>query len=158
MKKVYLALGSNMGQREGYLNAALSALQGPDLRRVRVSSLYETEPIGLREQAWFLNMAAEFETDLFPLQLLHRTQRVELDLGRRRAVRNGPRTIDIDVLYFGSTVMQSGELTIPHPRLHERRFVLEPLAEIAPEFRDPAAGCTVRQLLAAVEGQKVRRL
>ncbi|HVV45557.1 MAG TPA: 2-amino-4-hydroxy-6-hydroxymethyldihydropteridine diphosphokinase, partial [Bryobacteraceae bacterium] len=105
MKLVYLGLGSNIGDREAMLKTALDRLDAPDLRRRRVSSLYETEPIGFREQDWFLNLVAEFETTLFPKQLLHRMQKVELGLGRRRMVRNGPRTIDIDILLFGNAVM-----------------------------------------------------
>ena len=157
MKTVYLALGSNLGDREGYLNSALKALEQPDLRLTKRSSFYETEPIGMRDQGWFLNMAAQFETELFPLQLLHRTQRIERDLGRKRIVLNGPRTADIDILFFGDAIISGPELAIPHPRLRERRFVLEPLAEIAPDFRDPVTGHTISKLLAAVKGQTVRR-
>lgn len=158
MKIVYLALGSNVGDRRGNLHAALDGLSKPDLHLLQPSSIYETEPMGLREQAWFLNMAARFETSLFPLQLLHRTQRVERELGRRRTVRNGPRTIDIDILFYGDSVIRSQELTVPHPRLPERRFVLEPLAEIAPALRDPATGRGVAQMLGRLKGQVVRRV
>ncbi len=157
MKLVYLGLGSNIGDREAMLKAALDRLDAPDLRRRRVSSLYETEPIGFREQDWFLNLVAEFETTLFPKQLLHRMQKVELGLGRRRMVRNGPRTIDIDILLFGNAVMQTDELEIPHPRYRERRFTLAPLAELNPELRDPVTRQTVSEMLSMLEGQSVRR-
>jgi 2-amino-4-hydroxy-6-hydroxymethyldihydropteridine diphosphokinase len=122
MKLVYLGLGSNMGDREALLKLALDELAAPDLRLVRVSSVYETEPVGLREQRWFLNLVAEFETELFPKQLLRRTQRIEVALGRKRTIVNGPRTIDIDILLYGKTVMKTEELEIPHPRYRERRY------------------------------------
>jgi 2-amino-4-hydroxy-6-hydroxymethyldihydropteridine diphosphokinase len=152
-----MGLGSNMGDRELLLRRALEQLAGPDLRLLRTSGLYETEPIGLREQAWFLNLVAEFETSLFPKQLLHRAQRVERDLGRKRTVANGPRTVDIDILLYGNTAMECDELTIPHPRYHERRFVLAPLAELNPKLRDPRSGRTVWAMLDALEGQAVRK-
>ena len=115
MKIVYLGLGSNIGDREAHIDAALQALNAPDLRLLRRSSLYETEPIGFKDQGWFLNMVAEFETDLFPKQLLQRMQKVEIGMGRVRTVRNGPRTIDIDILLYGNAVIQTGELEVPHP-------------------------------------------
>jgi len=157
LKVVYLGLGSNVGDREAQLQEALGKLEAPDLRLQRVSSVYETEPIGLREQAWFLNLAAEFRTDLFPKQLLHRIQRVERELGRKRVVLNGPRTIDIDILLYGNAVINAGELTVPHPRYRERRFVLEPLAELNPSLRDPVTGRSVAELLRDLRGQAVRR-
>jgi 2-amino-4-hydroxy-6-hydroxymethyldihydropteridine diphosphokinase len=157
LKIVYLGLGSNMGDREALLRAALERLDTPDLRLLRVSSAYETEPVGLREQAWFFNVAAEFETVLFPKQLLHRTSRVEKELGRRRTVPNGPRTIDIDILLYGDSVVKTEELEIPHPRYQERRFVLAPLAELKPDLRDPVTGKTVSELLGALRGQAVKR-
>jgi 2-amino-4-hydroxy-6-hydroxymethyldihydropteridine diphosphokinase len=155
LKLVYLGLGSNMGDREAFLRSALDKLDSPELQLRKTSSLYETEPIGFREQGWFLNMAAEFETDLFPKQLLHRIQRVELQLGRKRLLVNGPRTIDIDVLLYGNSVIRTNELEVPHPRFRERRFVLEPLAELNCGLRDPVTGRTVAELLAQVSGQKL---
>ena len=147
-----------MGDSETLLQSALDGLNGPDLRLRRVSSLYETEPIGLREQRWFLNLAAEFETELFPKQLLHRIQKIEKELGRRRtAVRNGPRTIDIDILLYGNSVITADELEIPHPRYRERRFVLAPLAELNPELRDPVTRKTVAEMLAGLKGQAIRK-
>jgi 2-amino-4-hydroxy-6-hydroxymethyldihydropteridine diphosphokinase len=158
LKIVYLGLGSNIGDREALLQSALDALKGPGLRLRRVSSLYETEPVGLRDQRWFLNLAAEFETDLFPRQLLHRIHRIERQLGRRRIVVNGPRTIDIDILLYGNAVVNTEELEIPHPRYRERRFTLAPLAELQPDLRDPVTGKSVKDLLAALQGQDARRL
>ena len=158
MKIVYLGLGSNVGDSETLLQSALDGLNGPDLKLLRVSSLYETEPVGLREQRWFLNLAAEFETKLFPKQLLHRIQKIEQDLGRRRTlVRNAPRTIDIDILLYGNFVITTDELEIPHPRYRERRFTLAPLAELNPELRDPVTRKTVAEMLAGLRGQAIRK-
>lgn len=158
MKVVYLGLGSNMGDREALLRSALQKLESQDLRLRRVSGFYETEPVGLREQAWFLNLVAEFETELMPRQLLHRAQRVERELGRKRTVANGPRTVDVDLLLYGNSVIRCEELVVPHPRYHERRFVLAPLAELNPGLRDPVSGRTVIQMLHDVRGQAVRKL
>jgi 2-amino-4-hydroxy-6-hydroxymethyldihydropteridine diphosphokinase len=159
MKIVYLSLGSNLGDREQTLQSALDHLHAPDLRIVRISSVYETEPVDFKEQRHFLNLVAEAETDLFPLLLLARIQKVELQFGRKRAgPPKGPRTIDIDILLFGRFAIQSARLEVPHPRMHERRFVLAPMVELAPDLRHPALGRTVRELLADLEGQKIRKV
>jgi 2-amino-4-hydroxy-6-hydroxymethyldihydropteridine diphosphokinase len=126
------------------------------LRLGRVSSIYETEPIGFAEQRWFLNLVAEAETDLFPMQLLVRTLKIERALGRVRTVKNGPRTIDIDILLYGKAVIHSAILDVPHPRIAERRFVLAPLAELAPELRHPVTHKSVREMLDAAPAQAVR--
>ena len=144
-----------MGHREGLLRQALDLLAGPGLRLLRISNLYETEPVGLAGQPWFLNLVAEFETDLPPLELLQRAQQAELALGRTRTIPNGPRTVDIDILLYGPLVMETEALTIPHPRYHERRFVLAPLAELKPQLRDPRTGTTVEELLHGLQGQAV---
>ena len=157
MKIVYLGLGSNLGDRAAYLQSAVDELKARDLRLRRVSSLYETEPVGLREQGWFLNQVAEFETELFPLQLLQRIQRIERKLGRRRILVDGPRTIDIDILLYGNAIVKAAGLEIPHPRYRERRFVLEPLAELNPALKDPETRKTVTAMLDAVRGQVVRK-
>ena len=157
MKVVYLGLGSNIGDREAMIEAALAALNSPELRLNRVSSLYETEPIGFRDQGWFLNCVAEFETELFPKQLLQRMQKVEIAMGRVRSVRNGPRNIDIDILLLGNVVMQTEELEIPHPRYRERRFTLAPLAELNSEMRDPVTGRTMAEMLGDLTGQAARK-
>ncbi len=157
MKTIYLGLGSNIGDRERKLQAALDRLSAPDLIVKRVSSVYETEPVYLKEQRQFLNAVVEAETELFPMMLLSRIQKIELALGRKRfGAPNGPRTIDIDILFYGSSTVTSGKLDIPHPRLHERRFVMAPMEELAPDFRHPHLHKTMRQLLAGVEGQNVR--
>jgi 2-amino-4-hydroxy-6-hydroxymethyldihydropteridine diphosphokinase len=157
MKKIYLGLGSNLGQREAMLQAAIQALESPRLHILRLSPIYETEPMDMPNQPWFLNLVAEAETDLFPLQLLHRTSKVEALLGRRRLALKGPRTIDIDILIYGSAVVSTPKLEIPHPRFRARRFVLAPLADLAPSLRDPVTKRTVRELLAQLRGQAVRK-
>ena len=125
---------------------------------LRESPIYETEPVGYTEQRWFLNMVVEAETALFPLQLLTRTAKIEQRLGRARTVPNGPRTIDIDVLLYGTAVLHSPRLEVPHPRMQERRFVLAPLADLAPDLRHPVLRQTIRELLGAAPPQKIRRL
>ncbi|MGH9719396.1 MAG: 2-amino-4-hydroxy-6-hydroxymethyldihydropteridine diphosphokinase [Bryobacteraceae bacterium] len=158
MKTVYLSLGSNLGDREQMIQRAVGRIHAPDLAVKLVSSIYETEPIGPKHQGWFLNAVAEVETDLFPLQLLSRLQKVELELGRKRLASQGPRSIDIDILLYGGFVIRSARLVVPHPRMHERRFVLEPLAELAPELRHPGLRSTIRELLSKVLNQSSRKL
>jgi 2-amino-4-hydroxy-6-hydroxymethyldihydropteridine diphosphokinase len=158
MKTVYLSLGSNLGDREGYLRRAIARIGAAGVRVLRVSSLYETEPLEVRDQPRFLNLVVEAETELFPKQLLARLLKIELDLGRRRGQPKGPRSIDIDILLYGRSVIESAELTVPHLRLAERRFVLEPLAELAPDLRHPVNYRTMRELLPATAGQGVRKV
>jgi 2-amino-4-hydroxy-6-hydroxymethyldihydropteridine diphosphokinase len=156
--KIYLSLGSNLGDRERHLQDALDLLQAPDLRIQRVSPVYETEPREVRNQPWFLNLVVEAQTDLFPKQLLARTSKIERQLGRRRLMEKGPRTADIDILFIGSFVLRTPTLTVPHPRFAERRFVLAPLADLVPEWRDPVSRRSVRELLAGTADQNVRRV
>jgi 2-amino-4-hydroxy-6-hydroxymethyldihydropteridine diphosphokinase len=158
MKKVYLALGSNLGDRASTLANALAQMESPELHVLRASSVYETEPRELADQPWFLNQVAEVETSLFPRQLLTRLKRMEIALGRRPSVPKGPRAIDIDILFYGDAVVSTTDLTIPHPGIAERRFVLEPLAELAPDLRHPQTGKTIREMLPAVASQRARRL
>jgi 2-amino-4-hydroxy-6-hydroxymethyldihydropteridine diphosphokinase len=127
------------------------------IRVVRESPIYETEPVGYTAQRWFLNMVVEAETALFPMQLLTRTGKIERALGRVRIIPNGPRTIDIDILLYGTAVVRTPRLEIPHPRMHERRFVLAPLADLAPDLRHPVSRKTVRQMLNEALPQVVRR-
>ncbi|MBC8167733.1 MAG: 2-amino-4-hydroxy-6-hydroxymethyldihydropteridine diphosphokinase [Bryobacteraceae bacterium] len=158
MKKiVYLSLGSNLGNREEMLRTAIEALHSEDCRIERVSPVYETEPMYLTAQGEFLNLVVEAHSTLFPVRLLTRIARIERETGRRRSVRNGPRLIDIDIVLFGKFVVNTKDLQIPHPRMAERRFVLEPLVELAPELRHPVTGKTMRQLLADLPPALIRR-
>jgi 2-amino-4-hydroxy-6-hydroxymethyldihydropteridine diphosphokinase len=157
-KRVYLGLGSNIGDREAHLNGAVERLGVEGIRVLRVSPLYETEPVDYTEQRWFLNLVVEAETGLFPMQLLSRTSKIERELGRIRGIPKGPRTIDIDILLYANAVVRMTKLEIPHPRMGERRFVLAPLADLAPDLRHPVARLTIREMLAAAPPQTVRLL
>ena len=165
-KRVFLSIGSNLGDRALHLSRALDLLDAQHIAIVSRSSLYETEPRDMpARQPWFLNMAAECRTRLFPLQLLKVLHSIERDLGRARpsAAQTPapripqPRTIDLDILLFGNTVMHTPRLTVPHPRMFERRFVLEPLLEIAPDLRRPDTKEPLHNYLAGVASQKLRK-
>lgn len=154
----YLSLGSNVGDRAASLRAAIDRLAEAGALQA-ISSFYETEPVNVRDQPWFLNCAVSLETDLAPRELLERMLAIEEALGRRRTRNKGPRIVDIDILLAGDQVIAEPGLTIPHPALQERRFVLEPLVEIAPQARHPVLRKTARELLAALPaGQSVRRV
>jgi len=158
MKIVYLSLGSNVGDRETHLARARERLNADGLRLLRASAIYETEPRDFPDQPWFLNQVVEIESGLFPKQLLERTQKIERALGRIPTHPKGPRTIDIDILLYGDTILSTPGLEIPHARLPDRRFVLEPLAELAPDLRHPRTGSTVSEMLAQVKNQKVEKI
>jgi 2-amino-4-hydroxy-6-hydroxymethyldihydropteridine diphosphokinase len=144
---VHLGWGSNQGDRAGHWAAACEALALGGVRILRESSIYETAPVGGPAQGPFLNGAVEAETDLTPWQLLRLLKSIEAALGRRPAPRNSPRPIDLDILMMGETVLETRDLTVPHPRLAERRFVLVPLSEIAPRLRHPVLKTRIRELL-----------
>ena len=156
---VYLSLGSNLGDREKNLRAAITALPKANLRLTRVSSLYETEPVDLREQPWFLNCVVQGETELAALALLRVLRGIESRMGSKKLVPKGPRLIDIDILLYGDETIDTPDLQVPHPRMLLRRFVLVPLAEIAPKLKHPAWEETVTELGAKVrDSSEVRRL
>ncbi len=158
LTKVYLALGSNLGDRQNNLEGAVKRL-AEKLVIEQTSSLYETEPIGYREQPLFLNAVCCATTELGPFDLLHLNQETERALGRVPSFPDGPRLIDIDILFYGDRVIATPQLTIPHPHLAERAFVLVPLAEIAARLVHPVLRKTVEELTARVGGQDgVRRV
>ena len=157
-KTVYLSLGSNVGDREANLRNAIEKLQAIG-NPVAISSFYETEPVDVAAQPWFLNCAVKFDTEKMPRQLIASILALEQEMGRSRKQKKAPRTIDIDILLFGSSCIEIPSLTVPHARMHERRFVLEPLAEIAPETRHPVFKRTIRELRDALPpGQTVRKI
>lgn len=155
---VYLSLGSNVGDRENHLRDAIARLETKG-SIVSVSSFYETEPVDFTDQAWFLNCAVAIETTETAKQLMAMILHIEREMGRQRLQKKGPRIIDIDILIFSDAVIDRPELTVPHPAMQRRRFVLEPLAEIAPDVRHPMLKKTVRELLEVLPpGQQVRKL
>ncbi|MBI1898009.1 MAG: 2-amino-4-hydroxy-6-hydroxymethyldihydropteridine diphosphokinase [Acidobacteria bacterium] len=158
MKTIYLGLGSNVGDREQALRETVRRLQSPELRITRLSAVYETSPRDAEDQPWFLNMVVEARTSLFPMRLLLRVLNIERAMGRKRIFDKGPRVIDIDILLYGKAVIDSAQLVVPHPRMLERRFVLEPLAELAPDLRHPVVLRRISDLLEATEGQATRRV
>lgn len=146
MTTAYLSVGSNLGDRPANMYTCVERLA--ELGKVtRVSSLYETEPMEMRDQPWFLNCVVQLETALTAHQLLKGIQKIETDLGRKRVIAKGPRTIDIDILLFGSLIECDHSLQIPHPAMHLRRFVLAPLTELAPDIVHPVLNKTARELL-----------
>ncbi len=161
LKTAYLSLGSNLGDRAAHIEQALAALSQAGVVVLRRSALYETEPVGTAPQRWFVNCVVEIETELMPVALLHTLKRIEREMGRNPSSGPQPaaRSIDLDILAYGQHVLDSPELTIPHPRLAERRFVLQPLLELAPDWCHPITRLSVTEMLSALrDSSTVRRL
>jgi 2-amino-4-hydroxy-6-hydroxymethyldihydropteridine diphosphokinase len=152
---VYIGIGSNLGDKVANCLRAITAIVADRRNRiVRCSPLYQTEPVGKKEQDWFVNGAFAVETSMEPRELLDFLLAIEKMMGRVRGERWGPRVIDLDILIFGNEVINQGDLQIPHPRLHERRFVLVPLWDIAPHLVHPLLGKTISQILSALPGEE----
>ncbi len=148
MTIVYIGLGSNIGDRVGNIQRALAILKGKKpFSLLRVSSLYRTAPVGYEAQEWFANAVAEGETSLAPSALLELLQSIEKEMGRDTPFKWGPRNIDLDLLLYGNRIIHEANLTVPHPLADQRRFVMEPLAELAPEGMHPTTGTTFREIL-----------
>jgi 2-amino-4-hydroxy-6-hydroxymethyldihydropteridine diphosphokinase len=148
MPTAYISLGSNLGNRIGFLKEALERLGGSkESIIVKRSPVYETQPVGPQDQRWFLNLVIEVQTPLDPESLLDRLLAIEDQMGRKRDEHWGPRNIDLDILLYDDRVVNSDRLTIPHPRLHQRRFIVVPLSEIAPQASHPILGRTIREIL-----------
>jgi 2-amino-4-hydroxy-6-hydroxymethyldihydropteridine diphosphokinase len=157
MERIFLSLGSNIGDRAANIARAIANLGKRGVRVVKQSQLYETEPVELREQDWFLNGVVEVATEQSPQELMKTLLAIERSMGRERLIPKGPRIIDMDVLLFGDRVVNEAELDIPHPRMTERRFVLVPLAEIAPEAIHPALNKSAAELLATTADRSIVR-
>ena len=153
---VFIALGTNLGERLTNLRMAIAAL-APDVSVLTESHVYETPPWGYEDQPAFLNMVVKAETDLEPESLLTYLKQIEAELGREKSIRWGPRLIDLDILFYDNLVINTPPLIIPHPRLHERGFVLVPLADIASEFTHPVLGKSVNEFLAEIDTGEIVR-
>jgi len=153
----YIGIGSNLGEPVANCNRAIRAMTAdPRNRVVEVSPFYRTEPVGKTDQGWFVNAVAALETSRSPRDLLNFLQTIEREMGRERKEKWGPRIIDLDILFYNEQVMRGEDLVVPHPRLHERRFVLTPLNDIAPDLRHPLLRKSISELLAELpEGEKV---
>ncbi|WP_409290949.1 2-amino-4-hydroxy-6-hydroxymethyldihydropteridine diphosphokinase [Peribacillus sp. SCS-37] len=155
----YLSLGSNIKDRLEHLTSAVRSLAGdPSVRVAKVSSIYETDPVGYTGQDCFLNIAVEVKTFLSPAELLEKCQSIERELGRKRVIRWGPRTIDLDILLYNHENIETESLSVPHPRMHERAFVLVPLLELNPSLKDPVSQTLLADFLEAIPDKEGVRL
>ena len=158
-ERVFIAIGSNMGERESNCLRAVDKLSSTDsIELVARSSLYLTAPWGMTEQRDFVNAVVEIRSSLPPSVLMERLREIECSMGRRPSVKWGERVIDLDIIYYGERVLEEPGLKIPHPRMRERGFVLVPLEEIAPDFKHPVSGQTTRELTSLAEDSPIRRL
>jgi len=156
-ERVFIAIGSNLGDREANCRSAIEHLKGdPRVRVIKESAFYETEPWGKTEQPAFINAAVEIETDLAPKELLALLKNIEDRVGRKARERWGPREIDLDIIFYGDRVIKEEGLTIPHPEAHNRRFVIEPIAEMAPEFIHPVLEEKLYDILIRLHNRPVR--
>jgi 2-amino-4-hydroxy-6-hydroxymethyldihydropteridine diphosphokinase len=155
----YIGIGSNLGDSlKNCKNAVEILSRGKGIELKTVSSFYKTEPVGIENQNYFINAVVEIKTDLSALNLMHEVQNIENDMGRERRVKGGPRIIDLDLLFYGQNVVNDHNLIIPHPEIHKRRFVLEPLCEIAPYFIHPSFGISIRGLNDRLSDNKIVEL
>ncbi len=153
---VYLALGSNLGNRLANLNAAIDNFS-PQMRVMKKSDVYETPPWGFTDQPAFLNQAVKAETYMQPAPLLHHLKRLEVALGRKPGFQNGPRLLDLDILFYDDAILDSPALKLPHPRMHERAFVLVPLADLEPDLIHPVLNTSVSDLLRKVDQSGIQK-
>jgi 2-amino-4-hydroxy-6-hydroxymethyldihydropteridine diphosphokinase len=150
-KKAYIGIGSNIGDKTANCKKAIELLkENPQIKVTKISDFYETEPVGYKEQEWFVNCAVEIETDLNPQELLLLCHMIESELGRERKIKYGPRTIDLDILLYNNDIIDTTKLKIPHPEMHKRSFVLKPLSDIAPDAVHPALRKKIADLTVAI--------
>lgn len=145
MTEAYVGIGSNLGDKEENIRKSIN-LMGKKCEILKISSLYETEPVGYADQEWFLNCVVKVNTSMNPEELLEFLLSIEKDLGRAKTIKNGPRTIDLDILFYGDKIINKNNLIVPHPRLHERLFALEPLMEISPELVHPVLKKSIKEI------------
>lgn len=159
MSKAYIGLGSNIGDKSENIRRALNLLnQNCEINITKISSFYETEPIGYEDQDWFINAVAELETDTSPKELLGILLGIEQEMGRKREIQWGPRIIDLDLILYDQLCLNEPDLIIPHPRMHERAFVLVPLAEIAENAIHPIFNKSIKEILAKLDSKKAVEL